>query len=415
MTNYEIKRNSVTEADAYRVFFNELSSHSPSRLIRKASEFFGMPVLLTNEHYQLICLYPEHEIGNDVFDSLYREHILSTDIITSYQDEYLNIESKVYDPFYADTGTVGDCPRIFGEVYSGGKIYGHFAIMMFDQPLQEEDIKCAVVLQKALTIVMDTSFRQNRNTYSDYLRTLIDPETTPALRTFAVNELNKVITGNFTVFVTSIINGAAAHARAAMLNEKTSTQFYSALSTIYNDNLVVLFGTMQSDEYYTDNEQDFLKRIAQQHLSIGPSGVSRPFSNMNELEQHYLEAMLCSGTTDHNPNYFADTILLAMYRTMFKERHAEIFVHPAITKMRAFDEEHSTDYLITLRTYLRTYLSKDKTAQRLHIHRNSLNYRLQRIEELFGITLDNPTQCIFLLHSFELEEGLRREANISKI
>ncbi|MBQ9827621.1 MAG: hypothetical protein IJM62_02955, partial [Lachnospiraceae bacterium] len=125
MTNdiYCHERHTVSEA--YQTFFEALQYNSIPYLVKIASIFFGVPVLLTNEHYQLISLYPEREVGVFIYDTLYKNRILPRELVTSYQQEYLNDDAGFhYEPFYASTGQVSDCPRIFGEVYSGDRIYG---------------------------------------------------------------------------------------------------------------------------------------------------------------------------------------------------------------------------------------------------------------------------------------------------
>jgi len=51
-----------------------------------------------------------------------------------------------------------------------------------------------------------------------------------------------------------------------------------------------------------------------------------------------------------------------------------------------------TDYLNTLRAYFDAGCDVSEAAKRLQIHRNTLRYRLQRIEEICGVDLGDPAQ-----------------------
>lgn len=53
----------------------------------------------------------------------------------------------------------------------------------------------------------------------------------------------------------------------------------------------------------------------------------------------------------------------------------------------------------TLEKYLECNYSRTLTAQKLHIHRNTLNYRLQKINELLGQDVDRMDSFPFLLAS----------------
>ncbi|MEM7336540.1 MAG: helix-turn-helix domain-containing protein, partial [Chloroflexota bacterium] len=54
-----------------------------------------------------------------------------------------------------------------------------------------------------------------------------------------------------------------------------------------------------------------------------------------------------------------------------------------------YDSRHQAELLKTLETFLDNRLSMARTAVDLHIHRNTLNKRLYRIEHLTGVNLEN--------------------------
>lgn len=61
----------------------------------------------------------------------------------------------------------------------------------------------------------------------------------------------------------------------------------------------------------------------------------------------------------------------------------------------SYDREKGGELVQTLETYVECNFSRTKTAEKMHLHRNSLNYRLQKIEELLG-------QDISMLDTFPL-------------
>ena len=60
---------------------------------------------------------------------------------------------------------------------------------------------------------------------------------------------------------------------------------------------------------------------------------------------------------------------------------SESAAHPYIRKLLALDEESHFGYLETLRAYLACSQRAQLACQMLHIHRNTLDYRLKKIEE----------------------------------
>jgi PucR C-terminal helix-turn-helix domain len=71
------------------------------------------------------------------------------------------------------------------------------------------------------------------------------------------------------------------------------------------------------------------------------------------------------------------------------------------------DAEHA-DLLHTLKTFVVCHLDRARTSAALHIHRNTLAYRLGRIKELTGLELGSPRDltCVYLCLAAE-EAGSR--------
>ena len=56
----------------------------------------------------------------------------------------------------------------------------------------------------------------------------------------------------------------------------------------------------------------------------------------------------------------------------------------------------------TLRVYTEAGFNKARAAQMLFIHRNTINYRIQQIEQLCGIDLSNENLLFTLQLSFRI-------------
>ncbi|KRA24205.1 hypothetical protein ASD65_07065 [Microbacterium sp. Root61] len=61
-----------------------------------------------------------------------------------------------------------------------------------------------------------------------------------------------------------------------------------------------------------------------------------------------------------------------------------------IATLRTYDQEHDTELLLTLRTWLEQFGDVTAAAQVIHVHKNTFRYRLARLTEVGGIDLDDP-------------------------
>jgi DNA-binding PucR family transcriptional regulator len=62
----------------------------------------------------------------------------------------------------------------------------------------------------------------------------------------------------------------------------------------------------------------------------------------------------------------------------------QMFQVRLLDPLRKYDEVHKADLIRTLETFLQNSGSWTKCAEQLHLHVNSVRYRIQRIQDLTG-------------------------------
>jgi DNA-binding PucR family transcriptional regulator len=63
---------------------------------------------------------------------------------------------------------------------------------------------------------------------------------------------------------------------------------------------------------------------------------------------------------------------------------------PEVEKLAAADAAEGTEYLPTLRAYLGAFQDRAAAAEKLGMHKNTVLYRIRRLEELAGVDLSDP-------------------------
>ena len=79
-------------------------------------------------------------------------------------------------------------------------------------------------------------------------------------------------------------------------------------------------------------------------------------------------------------------------------------VHSAIYTLAEYDRAHETNLLESLEAYLRCHMSIPDAANCLSIHRNTMSYRVNKINELIDVDLDNSETVFHLLFSYHVLE-----------
>lgn len=85
----------------------------------------------------------------------------------------------------------------------------------------------------------------------------------------------------------------------------------------------------------------------------------------------------------------------------------ETLYHPYFLRLQKYDTENRTEYLSTLICYLQNNCSTSAAANALYIHRNSMQYRIKKIEDLLGIQIAASEERLnMLFSSFLISESL---------
>lgn len=96
----------------------------------------------------------------------------------------------------------------------------------------------------------------------------------------------------------------------------------------------------------------------------------------------------------------AELGLYRLLRHLQGQPELETFYQQTLARLVAYDQEHSSELVSTLEAFLATGGNVSRTAGLLHLHRNSLVYRLDRIQQITGLDPTDPE------HAFSLKLAL---------
>ncbi len=132
------------------------------------------------------------------------------------------------------------------------------------------------------------------------------------------------------------------------------------------------------------------------------AACSFPFRSLRQIPDAYRQTLHTLKLAEPAAgSVYSETHNAIPYITDIVRRHSLLdLTHPLAAELRAYDEAHQTDYFHTLFTYLKNERNHQLTARELYIHRNTLFKRLQKIGELWDLSLEDPNERFYLLYSF---------------
>jgi len=385
----------------YKDFHEVMDKPGFLPLLQCAYKIFNAPVLFTDEHYSLVSLYPASKIGDPVYDTLFETGSLPIETITAFQEAYLKDPGIRYEPFFAKDGLVKERPRIFAEVYDDKKILGHIEIFINSQKVKSWQLEAAAALTSALRIKLNLT-RHFTPTLSRNLNDLLNRDSPNLLKDKSMANISQTRKFPGILLVALLDQNKAQQAFANVALNYCLHKFPSAIPTIYNNDLVILIADKKKQ--HTSSVKKIAEEIAvflsQYEVRCG---AVYPVENLYLLPDHYLQGRLTAKLMPQGMAYYDKVMPEPLYLYLSELPECVGFIHPALKMISAYDRDNETEFLPTLKCYCQCLFQKNEASEQLHVHRNTLLYRLNRMEELFGLDLKDVNTLEHLMISFGIE------------
>ncbi len=128
-------------------------------------------------------------------------------------------------------------------------------------------------------------------------------------------------------------------------------------------------------------------------------GVGRPYTSIRKISRSYQEAReslrICQLSNAARQIYYDE---LGFYKILseMNRKELELFVEDLLQPVLEYDRLKNGELINTLETYFEVNRNLKLTSKRLFAHYNTVLYRIKKIEELTGISLDNPENALNL-------------------
>lgn len=191
-----------------------------------------------------------------------------------------------------------------------------------------------------------------------------------------------------------------------MRDTLTNTLPASAFCIIYDDSLI----SVVDKKYVT---RDLIKSI---QAVVGGSdtriGISRPFDDIMNLSDAFGEMLAIQRVyqkleVDSLIIYYEDILLYHFMELASHGADLERFCRPEIRRIEEYDQKYGTSLKESVEAYLESGRNIQRAARKMNIHKNTLRYRLERVEKIFEIDLTDENTCFNLQFSLRMYRMIR--------
>ena len=308
--------------------------------------------------------------------------------------------------------------RILAPIVVHGEIYGFMWVIADDHRLTEIDI---MAIESGSMIAALMMLHQESVQSAE-----------ASLKGSLINQLIQGDAGRETILTdTSMRYGVDLRSPYVMMIAECQMMGSQKLSTIYRqinqliitDGWQAVVGQFAGQIVVLAQEDDHLKALAarvQERVAltkvcdstprVGVSGLQQGADNVKCSYEQCQDVLHITRRIEPSNRvvYFED---LGYLHTLYHAGATTLQGNPYVPLLRRLLDEKQADLFRTLEAYLDSGGNGVATAENLHIHRSTLNYRLQRIFHISEVNLQDPMVrtnlqvALKLMRLFEVEEG----------
>ncbi len=290
---------------------------------------------------------------------------------------------------------------------------GHVMLYEMNKPFADNDYELVQRLCRITSIELQKNdfYKKNKGTmYAYFIGDLLDNRagnlegSKERLAT-----LGYVLKDELFVLTISPKNNLTSHARQELIISDLQRYVPDCLYVVYDNAIVLLIngcGQGENHRFESEGLENYLK-----HNGL-IAGISNNFENIQDIRKYYEQALKAA---DLGQRILHESGL-HRYETMSIFHVLEIcenqdyslwdFCHPALSILMDYDKRKGTDFLNTLYQYLNFSQNTMETAKYLHIHKNTLLYRIEKIRKITGNPLNHGDELIKLHFSFKILQYL---------
>ncbi|MBP2652391.1 MAG: putative transcriptional regulator, PucR family, partial [Firmicutes bacterium] len=373
--------------------------------------FLGNPIIVVDSHQKIIGYTKPEDIkdalGINLSSSEYKvDSVVTTEQI---QQEY----KKIFRTSAADSQVNfgGDSPGACKKLIAGGRVEGYLQVLAIIKPLSDYDYEAAAVLGNFLVVellrIHVSNIRETETGKAEaFLKTLLDSSLVNRKAIAMSMEALQLKFKNFLYVLTIQTQDRPEMSGSAMqrLIELLTYQLIGTKGFIYENSMILLYS---ADQRIADFKAAVAPLIPILTANGLQAGISNAFFSIIDIRAQYFQARKAVeiGSRIDPGRYLYTYEGYSVYHMMELSSTFDnlmCFCHSSIFNLLEHDGDIAGELITTLYTYLKSGSNKIKTSKELHVHLNTIKYRLTQISEILGVNLADEEIAFSLYHSLKI-------------
>ena len=400
LINVDIILNHLTKK-----LIDGISKHlSLNELFSIVYEHIKNPIIITNTCGYLLASYSG---DNSLNEPVWEEHISTNYANVNYLKNIyydLNFRQSISffnQPIMVDYTDIMNHRMLISTLKKDNFNVAYIYVLETNDPFSKIDIKILDMLNKILLplIVNDNRIVLSKQSPFDYIFYYLincDSYDENYIESYTkVFDLD--LRDNLFLIYIEKLDNINSYDKLKYLYDMLSHIFYSQYIYFYNNKIFILY---KGHKKLKDDENKLLiKFLKENNLK---AGISQPFSNLKDFKNaSYQGRKAINMATKLNSSqlisYYNDFITNNLVFTFIKDNNMNDLID---INLMDFINDNNEEFIQTLKVYCENNGDMQKTSTELHIHYNTLKYRLQKIKDLYYLDIFDNNYILKLKLSF---------------
>lgn len=382
-------------------------------LIDVAYQVFGNPLIVVDNSHKYLAVSSGFVAANAFVLEENKEGYISLEGVNFIKQSKIDEKIRAQNsPFYFSNPLHGRSMLVDAITINNIEV-GHVMLYEQDQPLQEFD---SVMLHRTSRII---SMELQKNSfistnkgfmYSYFLADLLDnPDVNYASVTERLSILNYDLKEQQYILVIPSRSYRNTSTRLDVITQQLHQILSSSIYAIYENTIAILISRSKEDGIKNQEYERLISFLKANNLT---AGISNFFYNLKDARKFYQQALksveLGQKLGVQTPiHHYSDNYLFHIFEMCEKQENVRFFIHPGMLKLYEYDQQHGTDFLNTLHEYMDSPGQATQIAKRLHIHKNTLLYRMDKIRIIMDSKIEYGDDFLSFGLSYKIMKYLK--------
>ncbi len=362
-------------------------------------EQFQNPIVYVDYSHHVIS-YRQHEsMGIDLWDNTLKYGYYDPHMIEDTFQHFVDIVVRSHSPFHTK---LYEFDYYVWTIKNDAALYGFFTMLATKQPMTRDDLHIISTAADLAALKLGNNHDvSGKGDYSEILNDLLtgiiktEHELTFRMltRTWKRSDHYQIflidLHGEGEKYIKFVKNGIEAISHK--IKHITFEEFEFLL--------------LEEASFKNNDLTRIIDYITQYRLI---SGLSDTFNSLLDIKLYYEQAKKAIlfgsqfGGESEVIFKYSDYRFYDFLNDCANSLECNKYYHPVTADLELYDVEHKTEFFKTLLTYLECGRSIHKTCKKMYLHKNTVNYRIQRIKELFNIDYGDGQAVLFIYLSLKL-------------